>query len=344
MLRNTILGKIDVFLFAFVKITVRLAQNKILSSNTQNKKEEEKSMSRKMMLLFAAAFSVSCGIFAQEAAEEVVVAEEAAPAEPAITSADAKEEPVAEKAEEAQTEVKAEPVAPIPVPAAEEVKKEEVVIGAEEAAPAPAAEPTLAPADAKEEEPVVEKPEEPKQPEVKAEAAKTDVPTQGLCGESCFLPAGRTLLLWLPNRLLDVSDVFSVELGVGSEFSLEVDVTKCLGFGGSFGDKYFIHKGYARQYGGGYTSGWNYQNLCLLTEKRYVEDTFGTTKGYFLPRKPLGLPDYDFTYKEDIRDFWAVGVKAGWLFSIDFQAHPLEIADLVAGIFFIDCLGKDDIK
>jgi hypothetical protein len=75
-----------------------------------------------------------------------------------------------------------------------------------------------------------------------------------------------------------------------------------------------------------------------------VEDTFGTTKGYFLPRKSFGCPDYDFTYKDETRDFWAIEAKAGWLFSADFQAHPVEIADLAAGIFFIDCLRKDDLE
>jgi hypothetical protein len=161
----------------------------------------------------------------------------------------------------------------------------------------------------------------------------------------CFcLKAGRAILLWLPNRLLDISDIFSLNVGVGSEFAVKTNVTGCFGLGGTFGETYFIEKGFARQYGGGYFSGWEYQNFCWLTEKEYIEDTFGTVKPFVLPPKYFGLPEYDFTYQEDVRDFWAVGAKCGWLAIVDFQIHPVEIFDVVTGIFFIDCLRKDDLQ
>ena len=154
----------------------------------------------------------------------------------------------------------------------------------------------------------------------------------------------RTALLWLPNIVLNLTDIISMDGGVGSETALEVGVTKYFGFGGAFGEKYFIQKGYDRQYGGGYSSGWDLQLLCLNAEKRYVEDTFGTTKKYYLSRKDLGMADPEnHTYKDEVRDFYAFGVKAGWLLILGLEIHPVEIADFLASIFFMDIRG-DDLK
>jgi len=155
---------------------------------------------------------------------------------------------------------------------------------------------------------------------------------------------GRVILLWLPNILLDITDIVSVDAGVGSETALEVDLTKYLGIGFAFGEKYFIQKGFSRQYGGGYSSGWDMQFLCFNTEKRYVEDTFGTTKRYYVGRKDFELADSaNHTYRDKVRDFYAISVKAGWLAIINFEVHPIEIADLITSVFFIDITG-DNLK
>ncbi len=168
-----------------------------------------------------------------------------------------------------------------------------------------------------------------------AEAKKEAVAENGGSG---FLPhAGRAVLLWLPNLLMDLSDVVSMEGGVGSEAALEVDVTKYLGIGGASGEKYFVQKGYARQCGGGYSSGWDIQALCLNTEKIYVEDTFGSTRRYYVNRKDFGMADSsNHSYRDRVRDFWAISVKAGWLLGVGVDIHPTEFADFVAGIFFMD--------
>ncbi len=212
-----------------------------------------------------------------------------------------------EKVEPAKEE--AAPAAPVEA-AVEEAKKEEA---------APAAVPEVPAAEAKKEE-------------IDADAGKPG-----------FLArAGRAVLLWLPNRLADVTDLVSMEGGVGSEVALEVDVTKYLGIGGASGEKYFVQKGYARQCGGGYSSGWDFQTLCLNTEKIYVEDTFGSTRKYYVNRKDYGLADYsNHSYRDRVRDFWAISVKAGWLLGFGVEVHPTEIADLVAGIFFMDVHGDD---
>ncbi len=156
--------------------------------------------------------------------------------------------------------------------------------------------------------------------------------------------AGRAILLWLPNRLIDVTDIISMDIGIGSEVAMEFNVTKYLGFGGAFGEKYFLQKGFSRQYGGAYRSGWDYQILCFNSEKRYLEDSFGSTRGYYLNRKNYGSVDStNHSYVDRVRDFWAIEVEAGWLIELGVGIHPVEIADLLSGIFFLDS-NEDDFE
>lgn len=154
----------------------------------------------------------------------------------------------------------------------------------------------------------------------------------------------RTAILWLPNILINLTDIISLDGGVGSESALEVDITKYFGLGGALGEKYFIQKGYDRQLGGGYSSGWDFQFICFNTEKRYVEDTFGSSRQYYIGRKYFELADPEnHTYVDKKRDFYAISVKAGWLAVIGLEIHPVEIADFVASIFFLDIRG-DNLK
>ncbi|MFA6566788.1 MAG: hypothetical protein WCS96_01115 [Victivallales bacterium] len=153
----------------------------------------------------------------------------------------------------------------------------------------------------------------------------------------------KTTLLYIPNRLFDVFDIVTVDLGAGAEFGVDVRLTRWMQFGGMYGDKYFLGKDYARQLGGGYSSGWNYGLVCLTSERRYVDDNFGTTREFLLKRKPLSLamPGDDFTYAQDIRDFWEVGANAGWLVILGVAIHPVEMADLLAGLVLVDLKGDD---
>jgi hypothetical protein len=156
-------------------------------------------------------------------------------------------------------------------------------------------------------------------------------------------PILKTALLYIPNRVLDLLDIVTFNLGAGPEFGVEVRATRWIQVGGMYGDKYFIGKNYARQIGGGYSSGWNYEFLCFTSERRYVDETFGTTSEFILKRKPLGfaMPSDDFTYSQDVRDFWEIGANAGWLITLGAAVHPVEIADFLAGLVLIDLKGDD---
>jgi hypothetical protein len=150
------------------------------------------------------------------------------------------------------------------------------------------------------------------------------------------------IVYYIPNVMLDFSDTFSLALGVGAESGLRVGATRWCQFGGNYGDTYFLEKGYKRKIGGGYNDGYIGQLGPLTIEKRYVDETIGNLPGYILKNDTVYIPrPTDAIYKEEVRDFWEIGVEGGWLIKFDFQLHPVEIADFFTGIFFYDLCDDD---
>ncbi len=150
------------------------------------------------------------------------------------------------------------------------------------------------------------------------------------------------LLFYIPNRLIDATDIFTITFGVGGHAAMDVHLTNYFQLGGWSGPNYFLTKGYARQYGGGYQHGSKGGILCYDYDDLFVSDTFGTVKEYYVDQTSFGLtsPDLD-AYKEKDLDFWAIGAEAGWLFNVKVNIHPLEIADFITGIVFYDLMGDD---
>jgi len=154
-----------------------------------------------------------------------------------------------------------------------------------------------------------------------------------------------TVLFYIPNRLIDLTDIISLEGGLGPEASLELTLTKWFQFGGSYGDRYFIESGYNRQYGGGYSSGYNASFACLNNEQQMVDYTFGTVKPYVnlddsnrITPCPCKKP-----YVNGIVDFWRIGIKAGWIVDVGISVHPVAIANFFTGFFFVRLTDTQDI-
>jgi hypothetical protein len=155
---------------------------------------------------------------------------------------------------------------------------------------------------------------------------------------------GRYALLYIPNRLIDVTDIFTIEAGFGGVVAGEFYATRYMQFGGSHGVSYFLTKGYSRQYGGGYRDDSRFGLFCWATEVSFVEDTFGTVREYVIDSPQFSIADYRLdAYRDDDVDFWAIGGRFGWLFDIGVGIHPVEIADMITGFFFFDLKG-DDLK
>jgi hypothetical protein len=155
---------------------------------------------------------------------------------------------------------------------------------------------------------------------------------------------GRYAALYIPNRLLDASDLISMEAGFGGEVSMQFYATQYLQFGGAHGCNYFIEKGFDRQCGGGYRDGKKFGVLCFSSEDFVIDDTFGSVRNCVVDSRGFQIADSRMdAYRDNEIDFWAVGGRFGWLCDLGVNFHPYEVVDFVTSCFCYD-LRKDDLK
>ena len=145
------------------------------------------------------------------------------------------------------------------------------------------------------------------------------------------------LIYYFPNLLCDLKDFFSGKIGVGAKSGIELTLTRYIQLGGNYGDEYFVEKGVYRKCGGGYNNGYTFALGPLSSEKRYIDDVFGSIPSRIIKQSKATIqrPSDPF-YKEKYRDYWAVGIDVGWLINLGLYLHPVEIADFFTGIFFYD--------
>ena len=174
-------------------------------------------------------------------------------------------------------------------------------------------------------------------------AAKTDTTCSAKTERSFWCQFGRSALLYIPNRLLDVADLMTLRLGAGGPFAAKAKVTNMMELGGTHGPQYFIGKGFKRQFGGGYQDGMDFGMFCVQTEKIRVEDTFGSFEEY-ASDKDFGMADPNLDpYKTDVIDFWSIGASAAVGVGCDAQVHLQALPDAVLGFFCLD-IDNDDLK
>ena len=154
---------------------------------------------------------------------------------------------------------------------------------------------------------------------------------------------GESVIMYAPNRVMDVLDIFSLSVGVGPVAKLGARVTRFITVGGGIGAAAKLVKGYDRQYGVNLEEGYNLDLLMFTSEKqvthlasRFVDKIDIETIGAVTPN------DRIYNFYEGSRDYWSIGVSAAAIAEVDFDLHIIEIFDLVAGIFFID-LRADDL-
>ena len=154
--------------------------------------------------------------------------------------------------------------------------------------------------------------------------------------------AGGTILLYIPNRIVDVMDMFSLTLGFGPAIGAKAQVTKYLALGGEVGPTAQIVKGINRQYGLTKQSGWDASFLMISAENREREGSIGSVKDYYY--YSTGVPSIDkipYDLHNGAMDFWSVGGKVAALIEVQASLHPVEIVDCLLGWFFIDIKGDD---
>jgi hypothetical protein len=149
-------------------------------------------------------------------------------------------------------------------------------------------------------------------------------------------------LMYIPNRVIDLTDIVTVELGFGPEASCELTFTEYCQFGAAYGDRYFLEKGYNRQYGGGYHSGYNASFIYWNDEMAFNDYTFGTVEPYVIMEGDIRSPDKK-PYSDGIRDFWKIGFHVGWIVDIGAAIHPVAIANFFTGFFFIRLTDTEEL-
>lgn len=143
------------------------------------------------------------------------------------------------------------------------------------------------------------------------------------------------LVLYVPNRIVSLFDIFSVDLGYGAAAKVDVQATKALDFAAGTGATSKAVKGYNRQYGFDLEKGYKLAFGPLTAEESEVSDSVNNVQEYWYHAK--GLPDYTdrlYDIENGARDYWAIGGGAAFLVEANVAIHPVDIANFVTGFFF----------
>ena len=155
---------------------------------------------------------------------------------------------------------------------------------------------------------------------------------------------GEKLALYLPSRVLDALDMFSVNVGLGANVEARLSFTRYCDIGlGWNGRTFKAYKDFNRQYALGVEENWYWSFIFVGEEQYRVLDGSVLLDKYVECRAGIPVPEsrtYDFYTGP--RDFWAIGGSLGLLLDGDLYIHPVEIADFLLGIFFVD-IRKDDL-
>ena len=159
--------------------------------------------------------------------------------------------------------------------------------------------------------------------------------------------ATRTALLYLPNRLLDLTDVVSVSVGVpllpslfvANPVHVNAHVTRAAQLGvGDCNNVVSVGKGYRRRVVP-WVRGARELSGGPVTMCHYTMDTGGEDLDF---RKAGILTPADRPFSEGFMDYWAIGVDVAVLpVAAKAEIHPVEIADALLGFFLIDLSGDD---
>lgn len=156
---------------------------------------------------------------------------------------------------------------------------------------------------------------------------------------------GEKILLYIPNRICDLFDIFSVSIGVGPTVRAELMATELIKVGGGvdFGSVR-LYKEWNRQYGVGTERGWYWSLICAGEENSKRWNTCGFSEDFHEMRAGVPTPDMPvYNYYLGQRDFWQIGGALGFLVEAEVYINPIEWVDLAAGFLLID-LRQDDLE
>ena len=151
------------------------------------------------------------------------------------------------------------------------------------------------------------------------------------------------LTLYLPNRVMDLLDTFTLNIGGGPTAHAELYCTQACKAGGGISYIFMLMKDHNRQYGWAAQNGFAWY-LPGLTQ----EDIERKPASYFVQEfwhNHAGFPDlHDAIYepRKGARDYWEIGGSIGAaILDVTVSINPVEIADAVLGFFFLDICHDD---
>ncbi len=142
------------------------------------------------------------------------------------------------------------------------------------------------------------------------------------------------LVLYVPNRIVSLFDIFSVDLGYGPSVKVDAQATKAFDFAGGVGATSKMVKGYNRQYGFDLEKGYKLAFGPMTAEETEVSDSVNNVQEFWYHSK--GLPDCtdkNFDIEKGARDYWAIGGGAALFVEANVAIHPIDIANFVTGFF-----------
>ena len=156
---------------------------------------------------------------------------------------------------------------------------------------------------------------------------------------------GETIMLYPVNRILDILDLFSLNVGLGADVQANVHVTRAmqLGLGGAatgrlaFPINYKRQTGVYRQYGG------ELSFLPLTAEAYHKRNVSSWQTVEPVDYKANGVSEPGRKIYEEARDYYAIGAHVPLVLgSVEAEVHLKEIPDLILGFLMID-LQEDDM-
>ncbi|MBO5668130.1 MAG: hypothetical protein J6S43_03295 [Lentisphaeria bacterium] len=156
---------------------------------------------------------------------------------------------------------------------------------------------------------------------------------------------GEKLALYLPNRLLDALDLFSVTLGVGPVAEVRLMGTRLVDIGAGFSaSTYKLYKDHNRQYGIGVEEGWYWSFIVVGEEEYALREGSLLVDKYVECRAGVPTPEMRvYDYFDGPRDFWAIGGSLGFIIDAGVYLHPVEWVDFALGFFLVD-IREDDLN
>lgn len=155
---------------------------------------------------------------------------------------------------------------------------------------------------------------------------------------------GERIMLYPVNRILDMTDIVTLNAGVGPDLQANAHLTRAVqaGLGGSATARVGLNTG--REFGLYRQTGAEASFLPLSWEscdKKNIS-SWESVKEVEHSASGLSLPGYRI-YIEDVRDYWSIGghvpLGAG---SVEAEFHLRELVDFALGFMFFD-IREDDL-